>query len=187
MKSITIGKKQYVMVNERVQEFHKLYPNGMIVTELLSKLEDEVVVFRATVVPDNTVESEKKRVFTGYSQASWNDTKSLVNTTSALENAETSAVGRALGFLGIGIVDSIATADEVNKANNTTPFTERLASDKQVAMIERMVTRKMLPDVWLKSKGLESFNKIRFADVNKYLAELSNNEPNMHNQDDLMN
>jgi len=44
-----------------------------------------------------------------------------VNKTSALENAETSAVGRALGFLGIGIVEGLASADEVVKAGSTAP------------------------------------------------------------------
>ena len=39
-----------------------------------------------------------------------------INKTSALENAETSAVGRALGFLGVGIAASIASADEVTNA-----------------------------------------------------------------------
>lgn len=36
-----------------------------------------------------------------------------VNATSALENCETSALGRALSFLGYGSADSIATAEEV--------------------------------------------------------------------------
>ena len=41
---------------------------------------------------------------------------SRINQTSYVENCETSAVGRALGFLGIGIETSIATADEVDMA-----------------------------------------------------------------------
>ena len=41
----------------------------------------------------------------------------MVNKTSAIENAETSAVGRALGLImGIGVIESIASADEMNKA-----------------------------------------------------------------------
>ena len=39
-----------------------------------------------------------------------------VNATSYIENCETSAVGRALGMLGIGSTDSIASADEVMNA-----------------------------------------------------------------------
>jgi len=165
MKSINIQGKSYVMVNERVQEFHRLY-KGSITTEMLSPFDADLVVFKATV------SLEDGRTYTGYSQANWNDTKSMVNSTSAMENAETSAVGRALGFLGIGIVESIATADEVGKAQNATPWTEKYATEKQVALIERLVSQKELPDQWLKSKGLDSFDKIKFADVNKYLLEL---------------
>jgi len=40
----------------------------------------------------------------------------FINKTSYIENCETSAVGRALGMLGIGIDTSIATAEEVNIA-----------------------------------------------------------------------
>ena len=39
-----------------------------------------------------------------------------MNATSYIENCETSAVGRALGMLGIGSTDSIASADEVMNA-----------------------------------------------------------------------
>ena len=48
--------------------------------------------------------------------ASEKDGSSFINKTSALENAETSAVGRALGILGIGIDSSIASAEEVGNA-----------------------------------------------------------------------
>jgi predicted Zn-dependent peptidase len=39
-----------------------------------------------------------------------------INQTSHIENAETSAVGRALAFLGYGIETSIASAEEVSQA-----------------------------------------------------------------------
>lgn len=42
----------------------------------------------------------------------------FINKTSALENAETSAVGRACAMAWIWIIDSIASADEVNKSKN---------------------------------------------------------------------
>ena len=41
---------------------------------------------------------------------------SNINKTSYIENCETSAVGRALAMLGIGIDTSIASANEVNDA-----------------------------------------------------------------------
>lgn len=42
-----------------------------------------------------------------------------INLTSALENAETSAVGRACAFAGIGLTDKIASADEVKGAKDS--------------------------------------------------------------------
>jgi len=41
---------------------------------------------------------------------------SYINKTSFLENGFTSALGRALGYLGIGLDTSIASADEVGNA-----------------------------------------------------------------------
>ena len=75
-------------------------------------------VVKATLTMVDTMES-----FTGLAQELEDDTSSMVNKTSALENAETSAVGRACAFAGIGVIDSIASADEVHKAINRTERT----------------------------------------------------------------
>jgi len=74
-----------------------------------------MVVIKAQIIPD--IETPD-RYFTGYSQAKWGE--GMVNKTSALENAETSAVGRALAMLGIGVIDSVASADEMTKAGVNT-------------------------------------------------------------------
>ena len=51
-------------------------------------------IVKAFVVPDV---DKPQRMFTGYSQAKRGD--GFINKTSALENAETSAVGRALAMM----------------------------------------------------------------------------------------
>ena len=107
--SIKIHGKDYVLVNERVQEFHKLYPNGSIRTDLV-EFTDRFII-KAEVCPDV---ADRMRIFTGYAYEMVGS--SQINKTSALENCETSAVGRALGMLGIGIDGSIASADEVKNA-----------------------------------------------------------------------
>jgi len=107
--SVTIHGKEYITVDERVQEFHVKYSNGCITTQLVEHGEKYIV--KAIVVPDVAVPD---RIFTGYAYEV--EGSSQINRTSALENCETSAVGRALGFLGIGIVGSIASADEVKNA-----------------------------------------------------------------------
>lgn len=109
MKTIDIKGKEYVMVNERVLEFRRQHPNGAILTELVSN-EDGVCVFKAMVYVGETV------VATGHAYEK--ETSSFINKTSYIENCETSAVGRALGMLGIGIDTSIASAEEVGNAVN---------------------------------------------------------------------
>ncbi len=110
LKTVNIKGKEYVTVNERIRYFNEAYKNGTIRTIIISHEEGNILM-KAIVIPD--VENSR-RVFTGYAQE--NKGKGLVNTTSYIENCETSAVGRALGFLGIGVETSIASADEVAKA-----------------------------------------------------------------------
>lgn len=116
-KAIDIKGKKYVLISDRVLAFNETYPNGSITTELVSNASDELVVFKATVLPSYET---PQRIFTGYSQATWGD--GYINKTSALENCETSAVGRALAMMGIGVIDSIASVDEINKANTQKPY-----------------------------------------------------------------
>jgi len=110
-KAIDIKGKNYVLVSDRVIYFNETYLKGSIKTQLVSQPEAQMVVIKAIVIPDITI---PERYFTGYSQATWGDGN--VNKTSALENCETSAVGRALAMMGIGVIDSIASVDEMKKA-----------------------------------------------------------------------
>ncbi len=128
MKTINIKGKEYVPVVERVKEFHKLNPLGQITTEVLLNLENNNrVIVKATVkiptVAKITTENEENdtlqkkidlahRVFTGHSQAVYGEGRMG---DVALEVAETSAIGRALGFASIGLIDGIASADEMRK------------------------------------------------------------------------
>lgn len=116
-KAIDIKGKKYVQVHDRVTYFNENYPKGYIQTELLSDPAATTVVVKATVTPDAEY---PHRVFTGHAQESLS--KTGVNSTSAMENAETSAVGRALGMMGIGVLDSVASVDEMKKAGAFKPF-----------------------------------------------------------------
>lgn len=121
-KAITIKGNEYVLVSDRVLYFNEKYKSGMIQTQLISDPQDDMVVVKAKVTPD--VENQD-RYFTGYSQAKWGE--GMVNKTAALENAETSAVGRALAFMGIGVIDSIASTDEMVKADAYDPNSNDVA------------------------------------------------------------
>ena len=111
LPTIDIKWKKYVLVKDRIAYFNDNYPNGSIVTTRIMTDEPGTEVFKATVTPDC---DKPSRYFTGYSQAKrW---EWFINKTAALENAESSAVWRALAFLWIGITDWIASAEEVTKA-----------------------------------------------------------------------
>lgn len=110
MKTINIKGKEYVPVVERVKEFHERYPQGQITTEIVAD-DGKRVTIKATVV---FIRDEDKLTYTGHSQAEWG--KGMMGAV-ALEVAETSAIGRALGFANIGLIDGIASADEMRKAS----------------------------------------------------------------------
>ena len=109
MKTVDIKGKPYVMVKDKVSEFHRLYPNGSIRTELI-EMTDRFIV-KAIVIPDI---DQGSRYFTGHAEEVIGSTQ--INKISALENCETSAIGRCLSCLNIGIIDSFASADEVANA-----------------------------------------------------------------------
>lgn len=119
-KAIDFKGKKYVLVSDRVLYFNETYPEGSITTELVSPTDSDDVIVKATVKPN------EKQIFTGYSQATWGE--GYINKTSALENAETSAVGRALAFMGIGVIESIASIDEINK----TTYPNRQPKEEQM-------------------------------------------------------
>ena len=107
MKTINIKEKEYVPVVERVKEAHKEDKDISITTEVIDSGATRVSV-KATVV-------FKGKTFTGHSQAEWG--KGTMGDV-ALEIAETSVIGRALGFANIGLIDGIASADEIRKVKS---------------------------------------------------------------------
>lgn len=115
--TINIKGKEYVMVNERIKQFRKEYPNYSLVSEII-QLTDDSVVMKACVINDKGVV-----VATGFAREERQDKTSLVNLNAYVENCETSAWGRALGNLGIGIDVSIASGDEMNVKISHTPET----------------------------------------------------------------
>lgn len=100
--------KEYVMVKDRVAAFREDFPKGAILTDLL-KDEDGVAVIKATIL-----DSDGSILATGIAYEREGSTN--INSTSYIENCETSAVGRALGFCGYGIDDSLGSANEVANA-----------------------------------------------------------------------
>jgi len=107
---VNIHGKEYATVAYRLTCFRQLHPDGQIVTTL-EKDDDGVIVMKSEIWLDR---SDGFPIATGWAEEVRGS--SNINKTSALENCETSAVGRALGFAGFGSAEQIASADEVEVA-----------------------------------------------------------------------
>lgn len=122
LKTVNIKGKDYVMVNERIKELKRLYPDYSIVTEI-EHLEDKMCVIKATIL-----DAEGNPKATGHAYEREGSTP--INRTSFIENAETSAVGRAIGFMNIGIDTSICSAEELAIAISQQETPEQIAERK---------------------------------------------------------
>jgi|TARA_B110000977_G_scaffold126322_1_gene161586 hypothetical protein len=102
------GGADYAMVVNRVHKFKEMYENGQILTEIVTN-KDGQVIFKAHAVVDGVIRG------TGHAKEDMGS--SNINSTSHVECAETSAIGRALAF-GIGLMPSgqIASYEEVENA-----------------------------------------------------------------------
>ena len=107
-----VTTKDYAEVNQRIKAFRMLYPEGFILTEMVSN-EDKICVMRAKV---GYYDPERGHVILATGTAYEKETPGTINETSYIENCETSAVGRALGMLALGIDTAVASYEEVQNA-----------------------------------------------------------------------
>ena len=131
---VLIHGKEYETVASRISKFRQSYTDTYsIVTEII-EANDTIVIMKATISFEDRV------IATGHAEE--NRTASTINRTSALENCETSAIGRALAAFGLAGTE-FASADEVAQAihqqgsNQVTRPSGGLASDKQRELIQR--------------------------------------------------
>jgi hypothetical protein len=125
MKTVNIKGREYIEVNERLKYFRENYKNWSLTSDLIS-LENGVCVIKATIRDENEIIKA-----TGLAYEKENST--FINKTSYIENCETSAWGRALGNLGIGIDTSVASAEEVQNAiNNQNPKDSTINNDLDI-------------------------------------------------------
>ena len=164
LKTIDVKGKNYVQVNERVKALRMICPNASISTEIIS-MADGIVTMKATVSDE-----EGKVLGTGFAQEK--ETSSYINKTSYIENCETSAVGRALGFAGIGIDGSMASAEEVANAiiNQNKPI--YINKTEQQTLINMIQKRGLSVDSVLNGTPLEKVTPEAYSDAVKRLSRL---------------
>ena len=105
---VNIHGKQYKTVAARVADFREQFGVGYgLITEII-EADTNVVRMKASII-----NMEGMILATGHAEEYRESSK--INKTSALENAETSAIGRALAAFGLGGTE-FASADEVARA-----------------------------------------------------------------------
>jgi len=103
---LNIKGKEYATVASRVEIFRKYFPEYSIVTDIICDDEQRVVI-KAKIIYNGVVIAD------GYSEEIRG--QGLINTTSAIENCQTSAIGRALAAFGL-IGGEYASSFEVTNA-----------------------------------------------------------------------
>ena len=150
---VNIHGKEYKTVALRVSEFREVCPDWSIVTELVSA-DEERVVMKAVIshlgVPIGTGYAEEVR------------SASRINQTSALENAETSAIGRALAACGWGSSGTeYASADEVANAIQQQNTSEAVAP----LMAHNQAVRENFASIVYMKEAHENGDALAFAEA----------------------
>jgi hypothetical protein len=128
----------YETVDQRLEKFWAKYPDGAILTELVA-YKDDRFIFKASVYKTY---ADNVPFATGYAEESVSNRG--VNSTSALENSESSAIGRALHTGGISkhsegkprpSAEEMAKVKAKQEKPEPTTFKEKLA-DKITMPVE---------------------------------------------------
>lgn len=169
MKKIDIKGKEYVPVNERIIAFRQMHPDWSIQTTIY-ELKEGFVLMQTRICDE-----QGRIISTAYAYEK--EDSSFINKTSFIENCETSAVGRALGFLGIGVDTSIASFEEVANAinNQNTPNRRRrrLTTKEQSDVVNDAIRDGVISvnEVrgLVKARGKTSFNKLTYEEGEEIL------------------
>lgn len=117
LKTIKIKGQDYVQVAERIRYFRTTeeYKGWAIETEWL-RIDEDIAIARAIIKDSQGIVKSMGTAMEKREERKEGE-KAKVNETSHVENCETSAIGRALGILGIGIVGGeVASYEEVIRA-----------------------------------------------------------------------
>lgn len=168
-----IEKKGYAEVHQRIKAFRMVYPQGDIETTILTD-ENGICKIRADIYDDNN-----RHLSSATAQENIKS-NSFINTYNAIENCETSAVGRALGFAGFGIDTSIASAEEVqnaiikqDKKDDITPqnFQEELMIQESQKQQIRTEIDEATIKKYLKEKGKSKISELTFKEAYELLKK----------------
>ena len=124
--TVDIKGKSYTQVSTRINIFRKYFPTASI--ETLITYNDDVRVIIQTKISLND-----RVIATGYAEEVRGD-GNYINQTSAVENCETSSIGRALSNLGLGgseyassfeVTSAIAKQEQIKQTTNQQSYQQQ--------------------------------------------------------------
>jgi len=136
---VNIHGKQYHTVAKRVGDFRHDYADYSLTTEIIQA--GDPVIMKATIS-----NKDGRIIATGHAEELRG--ASQINRTSALENCETSAIGRALAAFGIAGTE-FASADEVANAIHQQSNSKPEYSGDVLAGFQAAKDKKELQAIWV--------------------------------------
>ena len=151
----------YETVEERIRRFYKDYPDGRIITENLTTLQDRQVstwVFKTIIYLDEGSHAIGLPKATGH--AFEVDGGGGANKTSAMENAETSSIGRALANMNMS-GNKRASREEMQKVqSNVTPISPLVNIEATIADLVAAKDLDGLRDLYSKAERAGASSKL---------------------------
>jgi len=154
-ETVRIHNKEYETVASRLNRFREEHNlNLSVITEIIEITEEKVVV-KALIKDKDVV------IATGHAEEKRGS--SNINRTSALENAETSAVGRALAFVGYAGSD-IVSAEEVSR--------QTISFEQATTIKEWLEQHAIKEDGFLNYMGVKDIENILVQDYDRAINAL---------------